>query len=54
MELKEFPNQIIYRPGKDNQLPDLLSQTPNMSVDPDVNKEDKFEDKIYCTRPPGD
>ena len=25
-----------------------------MPVDPDVNDEDKFEDKIYCTLAPGD
>ena len=54
MELEELPYQILYRPGRNNQLPDLLSRTPNMPLDPDVNDEDKFEDKIYCTLAPGD
>ena len=47
MELEELPYQVTYRPGKDNLLPDLLSRTPDLQVNPHVNNEENFENKVY-------
>ena len=49
MELEELPYQVVYRPGKDNKLPDWLSRAPNLRVDTDVNDEQHFENKVYYT-----
>ena len=49
MELEELPYQVVYRPVKDNKLPDWLSCAPNLRVDTDVNDEQHFENKVYYT-----
>ena len=39
--------QAIYSQGKNNLLPDLLSRTPDLQVNPHVNNEENYENKVY-------
>ena len=47
MELEEYKYEIIYRPGKENVLPDYLSRIPDQNMDMDIQDEGIFEDKIF-------
>ena len=47
MGLKTIPFTITYRPGTSIRVPDYHSGVPHLEVDPDVNVEYVFEDRIY-------
>ena len=47
MEFEEYKYEIIYRPGKENVLPDYLSRIPGINMDMDIQDEGIFEDKIF-------
>ena len=50
MELQEIPLRVEIRAGKDNPVADYLSRKDSVEIDPDVNREDKFEDNIFSTQ----
>ena len=47
LELEEYIYHISHRPGKDNHLPDYLSRASNLTMDPSVQDESSFEDKVF-------
>ena len=47
IELEEYVYQISHRPGKENQLPDYLSRSPDVPADAQVQDESGFEDRIF-------
>ena len=48
LELEEYVYQIFHRPGSQNQLPDYLSRSIDIPVDPSVQDESDFENKIFA------